>query len=134
MIKDKEFWNDFWKIFTIATIFFMLGNGLVWLIAGFIKMVILCYGWRYLIGWGIAFVLIVLAAFLITRSIYRDRKREEYEKKLLNLTAKRDKQRVIFFDKNSSDEDRDFALVNAEMYEKEINKAEKQLKKYGGKL
>ena len=134
MIKDKEFWNDFWKIFTIATIFFMLGNGLVWLIAGFIEMVILCFGWHYLIGWGIAFVLIVLAAFLITRSICRDRKREEYEKKLLNLTAKRDKQRVIFFDKNSSDEDRDFALANIEMYEKEIDKAEKQLKKYGGKL
>ena len=132
MIKDKEFWNDFWKIFTIATIFFMLGNGLVWLIAGFIEMVILCYGWHYLIGWGIAFVLIVLAAFLITRSIYRDRKREEYEKRLLSLTAKRDAQRAIFFDENSSDEDKDFAWANVEMYEKEISRIATLYHKYGG--
>ena len=133
MIKDKEFWNDFWKTFTIVTIFFMLGNGLVWLIAGFIEMVILCFGWHYLIGWGIAFVLIFLAAFLITRSIYRDRKREEYEKRLLNLTVKRDKQRAIFFDENSSEEDKDFAWANVEMYEKEISRIATLYHKYGGK-
>lgn len=132
MIKDKEFWNDFWKTFTIVTIFFMLGNGLVWLIAGFIEMVILCFGWHYLIGWGIAFVLIFLAAFLITRSIYRDRKREEYEKRLLSLTVKRDEQRAIFFDENSSDEDRDFAWANVEMYEKEISRIATLYHKYGG--
>ena len=132
MIKDKEFWNDFWKTFTIVTIFFLLGNGLVWLIAGFIEMVILCFGWHYLIGWGIAFVLIALAAFLITRSIYRDRKREEYEKRLLNLTVKRDKQRAIFFDENSSDEDKDFAWANVEMYEKEISRIATLYHKYGG--
>lgn len=132
MIKDKEFWNDFWKTFTIVTIFFLLGNGLVWLIAGFIEMVILCFGWHYLIGWGIAFVLIALAAFLITRSIYRDRKREEYEKRLLNLTVKRDKQRAIFFDENSSEEDKDFAWANVEMYEKEISRIATLYHKYGG--
>lgn len=132
MIKDKEFWNDFWKTFTIVTIFFLLGNGLVWLIAGFIEMVILCFGWHYLIGWGIAFVLIALAAFLITRSIYRDRKREEYEKRLLSLTAKRDKQRAIFFDENSSEEDKDFAWANVEMYEKEISRIATLYHKYGG--
>ena len=132
MIKDKEFWNDFWKTFTIVTIFFILGNGLVWLIAGFIEMVILCFGWHYLIGWGIAFVLIFLAAFLITRSIYRDRKREEYEKRLLSLTAKRDAQRAIFFDENSSDEDKDFAWANVEMYEKEISRIATLYHKYGG--
>ena len=132
MIKDKEFWNDFWKTFTIVTIFFLLGNGLVWLIAGFIEMVILCFGWHYLIGWGIAFVLIAIAAFLITRSIYRDRKREEYEKRLLNLTVKRDEQRAIFFDENSSDEDKDFAWANVEMYEKEISRIATLYHKYGG--
>ena len=132
MIKDKEFWNDFWKTFTIVTIFFILGNGLVWLIAGFIEMVILCFGWHYLIGWGVAFVLIALAAFLITRSIYRDRKREEYEKRLLSLTAKRDAQRAIFFDENSSDEDKDFAWANVEMYEKEISRIATLYHKYGG--
>ena len=132
MIKDKEFWNDFWKTFTIVTIFFILGNGLVWLIAGFIEMVILCFGWHYLIGWGVAFVLIALAAFLITRSIYRDRKREEYEKRLLSLTAKRDAQRAIFFDENSSDEDKDFAWANVEMYEKEISRIATLYPKYGG--
>lgn len=132
MIKDKEFWNDFWKTFTIVTIFFMLGNGLVWLVAGFIEMVILCFGWHYLIGWGIAFVLIFLAAFLITRSIYRDRKREEYEKRLLSLTVKRDKQRAIFFDENSSEEDKDFAWANVEMYEKEISRIATLYHKYGG--
>lgn len=132
MIKDKEFWNDFWKTFTIVTIFFMLGNGLVWLIAGFIEMVILCFGWHYLIGWGVAFVLIALAAFLITRSIYRDRKREEYEKRLLSLTVKRDEQRSIFFDENSSEEDKDFAWANVEMYEKEISRIATLYHKYGG--
>ena len=132
MIKDKEFWSDFWKTFVIVTIFFLLGNGLVWLIAGFIEMVILCFGWHYLIGWGIAFVLIAFAAFLITRSIYRDRKREEYEKRLLNLTVKRDEQRAIFFDENSSEEDRDFAWANVEMYEKEIYRVATLYHKYGG--
>lgn len=132
MIKDKEFWSDFWKTFTIVTIFFLLGNGLVWLIAGFIEMVILCFGWHYLIGWGISFVLIALAAFLITRSIYRDRKKEEYEKRLLNLTVKRDEQRAIFFDENSSDEDRDFAWSNIQMYEKEIYRIATLYHKYGG--
>jgi hypothetical protein len=132
MIKDKEFWNDFWKTFTIVTLFFILGNGLVWLIAGFIEMVILCFGWHYLIGWGIAFVLISLTAFFITRSIYRDRKRAEYEKRLLSLTVKRDEQRAIFFDENSSDEDKDFAWANVEMYEKEISRIATLYHKYGG--
>ena len=132
MIKDKEFWSDFWRSFVIFTAFFFLGNGLVWLIAGFIEMVILCFGWHYLIGWGIAFILIALAAFLTSRIVYRDRKKEEYEKRLLNLTIKRDKQRAIFFDENSSDEDRDFAWSNIEMYEKEITRIATLYHKYGG--
>ena len=132
MIKDKEFWSDFWRSFVIFTVFFFLGNGLVWLIVGFVEMVILCFGWHCLIGWGIAFILIALAAFLTSRIVYRDRKREEYEKRLLNLTVKRDKQRAIFFDENSSDEDRDFAWSNIEMYEKEITRIATLYHKYGG--
>lgn len=131
MIKDKEFWSVFWKTCTIVTLFFLLGNGLVWLIVGFVEMVILCFGWHCLIGWGIAFVLIALTAFLITRSIYREQKREEYEKRLLNLTIKRDEQRAIFFDINSSEEDRDFAWANVEMYEKEITRIATLYHKYG---
>ena len=134
MLGDKKFWNTFFRCFITMLIFFFLGCGSVWLICGFIESLIIGFAWWKIIVYVGTIFLIAILTFFIVRSEYRKEKREEYEKKLLNLTAKRDKQRVIFFDKNSSDEDRDFALANAKMYEKEINKAEKQLKKYRGKL
>lgn len=132
MIKDKEFWSKFWQSVTVFSLFLLLGMGIGWLIIGFIEAVILCFSWVHIVCWSAGFLLISIGAFFSTRKEYRNQKREEYEKRLLNLTVKRDEQRAIFFDENSSDEDRDFAWSNVEMYEKEIYRIATLYHKYGG--
>lgn len=132
MIKDKEFWSRFWQSVTVFSLFVLIGMGIGWLVVGFIEAVILCFSWVHIIGWGAGFLLISIGAFFSARKEYRNQKREEYEKRLLNLTNKRDEQRAIFFDENSSEENKDFAWANVEMYEKEISRIATLYHKYGG--
>lgn len=132
MIKDKEFWSKFWQSVVIFSLFVLIGMGIGWLVVGFIEAVILCFSWVHIVCWGAGFLLISIGAFFSARKEYRNQKREEYEKRLLNLTNKRDEQRAIFFDENSSDEDKDFAWANIEMYEKEISRIATLYHKYGG--
>lgn len=132
MIKDKEFWSRFWQSAVIFSLFVFLGMGIGWLIVGFIEAVIMCFSWVHIVCLGASFLLISIGAFFSACKEYRNQKREEYEKRLLSLTAKRDKQRAIFFDENSSEEDKDFAWANVEMYEKEISRIATLYHKYGG--
>ena len=134
MFGDKDFWKQFFRSFFYCLLFFFLGSGVIWLITGFVYIMIINFAWIKILLYGIGILLLAAVAFFIARSNYRAIKRTYFQSKIINL--RHCWQREIFHsqDENSSEEDRDFACSNAEMYLKEIKKAEKEFEKYGGKL
>lgn len=134
MLGDKKFWEKFFYVFLGCMIFLLMGSGFVWLIIGFVETMIIGFAWCKILIYGIAILVIAIIAFFMVRAEYRAEKRDYYERKHLNLVRHRNEELAILFDECSSDEARDFASANAEMYLNEIEKAKKEYQKYGGKL
>lgn len=133
MIKDKEFWSRFWELVVISSLFLLVGMGVGWLIIGFIEAVIMCFSWVHIVCWGAGFLLISIGAFFSARKEYRNQKREYYERKLIMLSEKLEREKAIFFDEDTSEEERVFAWANIDMFEKAIHQNSELYYKYGGK-
>lgn len=134
MFCDKDFWKQFFCFFFYCLLFFFLGSGALWLVTGFIHIMIINFAWIKILLYGISILLLAVISFFMARSNYREIKRTYFQSKIINLRHYQQRETFRSQDENSSEEDRYFASANAEMYLKEIKKAEKEFEKYGGKL